>query len=283
MVRHWMQRQPVWLWPNLLSLDAPLVAVVWMWMFAKTWRVEYFPPAIYLLLALVVWSVYVADRLLDARFRQMMDRDVPTRHRIHARLRKPLTVGMILAVISSMGLLAFLPVGLWMHGSFVLVLVALYFVMSFVQETELMTYFKNILAGLAFAYGTAVGVQFYRPASDLLWFLLSTEVLSFAVLCIFNITAIDFWEESRKSPDPEVKRGYEMLLTLLLIMLGAFALLLAVFADSYNKPFFVAVLVATGLLYLVNRERSRFSMDAQRVLADLAMLLPLPVFMFYMR
>lgn len=277
-------RQPIWLWPNLLSLDAPLVAVAWMWIFAKTWRVTYFPPALYVLLALIVWCVYVADRLLDGRIRALAEGDeLPTRHRVHARLRRPLVAGLAVAVVASISLLALLPVGLWAHGGFVAVLVAGYFAMTLAQETELMSYFKNVLAGLAFAYGTGVGVHFYRPSSNLLAFLLSPEVIMFAVLCILNITAIDFWERARKSSDPEVKKGYETALTLLLIMLGGFALLRAALADSYNKPFFVAVLVSAAGLYVINRSRTHFSLDAQRVLADVAMLLPLPLFMFAIR
>ena len=36
-------RSPFWLLPNLLSIDAPLVAVAWMWMLAQALRVEYIP------------------------------------------------------------------------------------------------------------------------------------------------------------------------------------------------------------------------------------------------
>ena len=46
-------RKPLWLYPNLLSLDAPLVAVAWLYMFARTWRVDYHPWAAYVSLALV--------------------------------------------------------------------------------------------------------------------------------------------------------------------------------------------------------------------------------------
>src|SRR3954451_15813809 len=53
-----------WLWPNLLGLDAPLVAVVWQALFARTVHVTLFPAA-RLALALAVWAVYLADRLLD--------------------------------------------------------------------------------------------------------------------------------------------------------------------------------------------------------------------------
>src|SRR5271163_1595111 len=55
----------VWLWPNLLSLDAPVVALLWQVLFARCFhaRVEVLPSV---LLVLAVWLIYAADRTLDA-------------------------------------------------------------------------------------------------------------------------------------------------------------------------------------------------------------------------
>ena len=75
------------------------------------------------------------------------------------------------------------------------------------------------------------------------------------------------------------REASETLLTLLLILLAGFSLVLAAFwADAYRRPFFYAVMVAAGSLQLLNRGREQFSLDALRVLADLAMLLPVPVY-----
>ena len=59
-------RPPAWLWFNLLSLDAPVVALVWQDFLARCY------PATLLLtgravLGLTVWAIYLADRLLDIR------------------------------------------------------------------------------------------------------------------------------------------------------------------------------------------------------------------------
>lgn len=53
------------LW-HLSSLDAPTVAIVWSLAFAWTANVR-LPWWVLVLLPLGVWTVYVADRLLDAR------------------------------------------------------------------------------------------------------------------------------------------------------------------------------------------------------------------------
>ena len=53
------------LW-HLTSLDAPTVAVVWTLAFARATGVQ-LPTWVPLLIALGTWTVYVGDRLLDAR------------------------------------------------------------------------------------------------------------------------------------------------------------------------------------------------------------------------
>jgi len=50
-------------------------------------------------------------------------------------------------------------------------------------------------------------------------------------------------------------------------------------SDDHIKPFYYTVMVSAGLMHVVNRVRVRFTLDAQRVLADLAILLPAPLFL----
>ena len=59
-----MRPTPLWLWPNLLSLDAPLVALVWQDFAAHSFGHPLRLPA-RIVLALTVWAIYVVDRLLD--------------------------------------------------------------------------------------------------------------------------------------------------------------------------------------------------------------------------
>src|SRR5487761_2206126 len=54
-----------WLWPNLLSLDAPIVALLWQILFARCFHAPLDPlPSI--LLVLAVWLIYAADRTIDS-------------------------------------------------------------------------------------------------------------------------------------------------------------------------------------------------------------------------
>ncbi|HXJ40728.1 MAG TPA: hypothetical protein VNH18_15715, partial [Bryobacteraceae bacterium] len=59
-------RPPLWLWINLLSLDAPLVAVVWQDFLARCYGAPLLPQVRWAL-GLTVWAIYIADRLLDVR------------------------------------------------------------------------------------------------------------------------------------------------------------------------------------------------------------------------
>ena len=51
--------------PNVLALDAPLVAVVWQWFLARQFSIP-LPFVCCAVLALATWSVYLVDRCLDA-------------------------------------------------------------------------------------------------------------------------------------------------------------------------------------------------------------------------
>ena len=59
----------IWLWPNLLSLDAPLVALLWQILFIRCFHAGGPASSSVLtsaLLVSVVWLIYAADRALDA-------------------------------------------------------------------------------------------------------------------------------------------------------------------------------------------------------------------------
>ncbi|HEX7260420.1 MAG TPA: hypothetical protein VF258_01270, partial [Luteolibacter sp.] len=138
---------------------------------------------------------------------------------------------------------------------------------------------KNVLAGVAFAYGTAM-LAYVFTSFDMMEFLRSRELICFAVLCVLNISAIDLWEHANRSADPEIKASDELALTLPLTLLGGAALVFALQDHELTtRPFFYAILTAAALLYVLNRIRSRFSMDALRVLADVALLVPIVVFL----
>lgn len=289
-----VQRKPLWLYPNLLSLDAPLVAVAWLYIFAKTWRVDYLPLAAYISLGLVVWVIYVTDRLLDVSLQSGVSENLTTRHEFHRTyqwlFRRAAVVAGVLSLILvtlplQVSIFSYrfdtgLPVRIYGFAAIGVVLIAGFFTLSIFTSrgSHEIPYAKNLLAGLSFAYGTAMLSNVYT-GFDMWEFLRSRELICFAVLCILNISAIDLWEHAFRSADPETKASDELALTLPLTLLGAAAL---VFASQdrelTTRPFFYAILTGAALLHILNRTRSRLSMDALRVLADVALLVPFIVF-----
>lgn len=303
------KKPPLWLWPNLLSLDAPLVAVAWLFMFAQAWQVNYMNWQSYLALGLGVWVVYVLDKLLDRKIRAVDDPLIGSRHEFHARHRKWFVGGVIIALIAILVIVfTVLPVDLLINytrgetprlaniiSSYVgpaILLVAAFFAMVLKSgESHEVPYFRNLVAGMAFGYGTAMMAHIYVPTQGMWSLLFSREMLGFGILCVLNITAIHLWEHSRMSDDPEQKAADEMSLTLPLLVVGGVSLVFAyqdnpgMFesgqGEGEHRPFFYAILVAAALLQVINRTRQRFSLDAQRTLADLAMIAPLPLFLIF--
>ena len=276
-------RKPWWLYPHLLSLDAPLVAIAWLYVFAKTWRLGYHPWEAYASLGLVVWIIYAADRLLDA---SMLNGDNPSlqnRHNFHWQHRRWFKLALMVAVPVVVALVVLrMPVAIYRHLMLGGVMVAGFFGLSLLatQDSRDIPHTKNIFGGVTFAFGTALIAHVYRYEYDIYDMLFSREFVCFAVLCVLNISAISLWEHAARSPDVETKAGDELTLTLPLTLLAAVALGHALLENELStRPFFYAILTGAGLLYVLNRIRANLSMDALRVLADVAMLLPALVFM----
>lgn len=276
-------RKPLWLLPNLLSLDAPLVAMAWLYVFAKTWRLGYHPWQAYATLGLAVWIIYTADRLLDASLSSGPVEAMEPRHRFHRQHRRLFRIGLVAAFGVAVSLVVTgLPMTIYKHLLLGGVLVAGFFGLSMLssQDPREVPHTKNIMAGLTFAFGTAMTAHIYRSEYGIYDMLTSREFLCFAVLCILNISAIDLWEHASRSADVEIKAGDELSLTLPLTVLGAASLGYALLDTEHaSRPFFYAILTGAGLLHVLNRQRARFRMDALRVLADVALLVPVLVFL----
>jgi hypothetical protein len=276
------QRKPIWLYPNLLSLDAPLVAVAWLYIFAKTWRVVYLPTSTYISLALVVWVIYVTDRLLDASMNGFSSDRLEARHDFHRKHQKVFrTLAMLAGLVALILVVTGLATKIYGYAMFGGLLVAGFFTLSVFSShgPNDIPYTKNVLAGFSFAYGTSMLAYAYTgfESQDLLK---SPELICFAVLCILNISAIDLWEHANRTADLEVKATNELALTLPLTLLGAASLIFALKdPDLTTRPFFYAILTGAALLQMLNRSRGKFSMDALRVLADAALVAPFLVFL----
>src|SRR3982751_3419994 len=104
------------MWPNLLSLDAPVVAVLWQSLFARCFQVP-FDASAALLLLLTVWLIYTADRMLDSQKGEYCS----PRHEFYRRRRREL-LPLWIAVLGLTAWMAEMriPTGLFLRGAFLL-------------------------------------------------------------------------------------------------------------------------------------------------------------------
>ena len=121
-----LSRIPWWLWPNVLSLDAPLVAVLCQAALARAHKVALLP-SVYAALFLTVWLIYVVDRVLDGFSMQKAER-LSARHAFYRRHRRVFLLLLIPAGLLTLLWLALaeIPTGIFLRGLALGFIVALY-------------------------------------------------------------------------------------------------------------------------------------------------------------
>ena len=250
--------RPWWLWPNLLALDAPAVAVTWQLFFASVAGIAV-PLTATVVLGLVVWGVYLADRGLDARLGAIST----DRHRAAGRNFVAWTATATAALISA-GVLAFtaLPLSYLRAGLAVATVSVGYFIVVHVARAErlLGRGLKEASVGLVFALGAAVPLIAVREI-DTSW---TMGVVAFAGLCWLNCLLISVWEEA-PGRRPSV-----------FVVIGAGTVAVGA-AIGAAVPVAFAVAASTAALMGLHALRSRISVRAARVWADGVLLSPLLV------
>jgi len=298
-------------------------------------RVMYVEAYSYWLVAGAVWSIYVLDRILDVwRLKRAEVRlektdgdvsDLPVthlspRHHFHWKYRVVmLTLVALVVVYSTYAAFNIASENLLTAGFSGIFLVIVYLFARKVDQGEI-TYFKNFIAGVTFAFGVAAPivlermdlysdsnvmslsgvyyhftdaspVSFFRALEFAVVNIIKMTISSlgvvmfqsflpilFALLCFLNITAIDLWQKSRGSEDEDEKEICEAIIGTGLIILVAISVFLAAFRLTDTERILAyVVMVSAAMLQILNKKRSMFYLDAQRVLADFLMILPVPI------
>jgi hypothetical protein len=264
---------PPWLWFNLLSLDAPLVAVFWQALFAREMSAPIHLAA-FVALGLSVWFIYVSDRLLDALHQRGCR---ATRHRFYQRNWTIFSAGAIV-VLFALGIVCgrLHPLVL-RNGLLLLAAILAYFILvHFVSESARRVWPKELAVALLFAIGTALATWSRIEVSRSLMIL---PTILFATLCWLNCTAVEYWEwkDDRygNSPPPHPVTLW-LGCNLHTISFGMVLCGTAGFCwlPARMQPILGASLVSAATLFWLDRNRERFSADTQRVLVDLTLLSP---------
>jgi len=255
---------PVWLWPNVLSLDAPVVALVWQAFLAQRYELPLRLPG-RIALFLTVWSIYIADRLLDVR-RPAVGAE-PARHRFYRRHRK-LAMGLLAAL-----LLADLAIAvLWLrpavllNGLVPLAAVLLYLIALNLSHRQIA---KELVVAFVFTTGTFLVAWTNDSASPVT---LLAPAAAFLLLCLANLTGIETWEgeelRAGSAPPHVTTRALVRAARVWVPLLAAASLVKA--RDPWYLAITISAAAITGLLYAGRR----ISAEASRVLVDAAMLAP---------
>lgn len=268
--------KPWWRNVYLLGFDAPLIAMLWLFLFAKTWRVNYHPWEAYIALGLMVWALRIAAKLLRSAL--VVNPKDPLQS-----MRKWLTRSAVAAgILSLMLIVAFFPMAIYLRllllGAFVIAYFALE---NFASEPEgQISYPKHVLAGLAFAFGTSMIAHVYLPSLALQDLFSSREFICFGLLCGIASAAVEHWMKAKQNVQSRYPDEWQIALPLTL--LGAFALVFAVQADSQTtRPFFYCILTAAALLQVLNRTFYRFQICDIKILTSACFLVPGLIFQAY--
>ncbi len=181
-----------WQWPATLSLDAPLVAVLWQTLFARKIgvRLDWHDPV---LIGLVVWIVYAADRWIEG-WRLSPDTVQTQRHHFYLRHRWPV-FGVGLAAIVAVVVIALTRLdGREFKAGFVLLIPTLLYLFShqLVHRHHPLRVPKEIVIGVIFALGCALAPVVAAP--EKITSLIIPATL-FGLLCFANCALIASWEK----------------------------------------------------------------------------------------
>ncbi|HUA22459.1 MAG TPA: hypothetical protein VMB25_27125 [Bryobacteraceae bacterium] len=255
---------PFWLWPNLFSLDAPLVAVVWQGFIAYCYSVPLHPGG-RAALGLTVWCIYLGDRLLDAR--QPPVPGEPARHRFYRHHRTLMLVVFGLALAADA-----LAAALWLRpplmreGILPLAGVLIYLAAWHTPGGRARVP-KELAVAVLFTAGTFLISWTPGASSMLLW-----PALTFFLLCLANLVAIEAWEW-RELPRPSKPHLWTRWLARTYLLwvpaLGVLCLL------GGRTAWYQSVALSAAASAVLFGTRGRLSLDLRRVLVDGVLLSPL--------
>jgi hypothetical protein len=288
------QRAVPTVWLNLVCLDAPLVAIAWLWLFARSFGV---PRQIgnAVALFLTAWLIYLADRFADAfTLKPGPPRSLRQQFCLRHREIWIATLALV-AGFDAYVIWRTTAVQTFLVGAVVGVVAVVYLVANHPLGLIWRSLpAKEMVIGILFAAGTVVALL-PRPV---LTPALAIAVATFAALCSLNCISIAAWE-----CDLDRAQGKVSIATLhpaiiervaqLCLVLAAGALILALLFRS-NAAFFVCISASALLLGFLNaswgfkegrfsnrpRRRNRginrrsLGRDERTALADLVLLTP---------
>lgn len=159
-------------WLNIVAVDAPLIAVLWQRYFLQKYQLSGYWLETSLLF-LVVWSIYLADRLADAASLGALE--LSPRHHFYQRYQQPMLWLLCFVLLLAARLSFYLSWHLWLLGLGLLLACALY-----LRQARFRQFIpKEVSAALLFAGGVTLLAWLEQPSRALLYDSLALALLAF--------------------------------------------------------------------------------------------------------
>ena len=267
---------PPLVWLNLVCLDAPIVALLWLWLFSHTFSLPVHPGNA-IALFLTAWLIYLADRLADASslkggLPRSLRQDFCLRHREIWISALVLVAGFDLYVIGRN-----VAAGTFFAGAVVGILALIYLALNHPNGLIWRRLpAKEVAIGLLFTAGTLVALL---PALDPFDGTFVAGALAFACLCSLNCISIARWEcgLDRAQGKTSVATCHPKFVRHTGKICAGLALLSVTLASLCRPSALIFVCVATSalLLALLNRFGGKLGGDQRTAMADLVLLTPI--------
>ncbi|HEX4665061.1 MAG TPA: hypothetical protein VH207_00570 [Chthoniobacterales bacterium] len=274
---------PPVVWLNLLCLDAPLVAVAWQWLFARTFGAD-LDFSLRLLLFFTAWLIYLADRFADT-IKLPPASPISLRHRFCREHMIGWWIAIVVIFVIDISLaLRTLDLQMFLLGGTLAAICGLYlFVNHSLGGKWRPIPMKEKAIGILFAAGTTLGVVGELPGLTISF---GVAVLLFAILCTFNCLSIAAWERELDTAQGKTSfmTGWPMAARALKTIgygIALFALGCAVFW-RFAWPLWLC-LAASALLLVRLNLAARLPRDNRTALADLVLLTPFLTLLFLLR
>ncbi|MGZ0657418.1 hypothetical protein ACWPKO_02770 [Coraliomargarita sp. W4R53] len=245
----------IWQWPNVLALDAALIAALWLIALESAHCVEIGWGA-HAVLGLSVWLTYIADRLYDVRSRDMSTL-LSARHQFSKRYATQIWYVWFLILGANLLLATQLTDLQLKHGALLLAICLIYTLLN--QKLSRRFFPKEICVALIYAGGVAVFLPKTVPAGFF---------ETFACLCLLNCLIIGAKEKHIDSK----MRVHSVATLVAERWLTPLALIGAGLAFWSGGELWLGLALSFGLLALLHGWRQRIETETFRVLVDAALL-----------
>ena len=260
-----MKTYPIWSYFNIIAIDAPIISVLWYFYYAQNSINEGLNAYHFLILGFSVWLGYMADRLLDVRFKQKSQL-VSLRHQFCKEHERKLWILWVITLIITLGLSLNTLNSDKIFAGLKLVLF-IFFYNCLNQCFSRKRFPKELIVAALFAYGTLFLVE--KPFD-------MEEFLHFTLICFLNcliLTHKDKLVDDKMGVRSWTHPLKHQSITIINVLLGIYFILAYKSIDNAYFAICIACLLIHTLCKDLNAEQFRVVIESIYALIPLIMVI----------